>query len=208
MWADLLRETQSWTEPPTRPTTPIHHPSTATLSNPEAQKRDTENEADVCDQSTILESCSTSSPRPSYASVLKGSRQHSSATESRSSPHTRPHSSFSANTPDPKYRPNQASPISTPTLTVEDLRNRFHNKPSPFKLAGAHQMPTNRDHLTAVASEALSNFLLSALPAFRDFYLTFTMGSCRHPSQDQRFCSRGPTGPPGRNLRRRPTTGP
>lgn len=206
MWADLLRETQCFIEPlgkhsttPLRPSTPI--PSTTQ----ESQTYATENEAH--NSSPDHNSSSTSSPRRSYASVLKIPSRTQSPAELKSTSTSRSRSPSPLETSREKKEPHSTPPTPTPTLTVEELRNRFHNKPSPFKLA-AHQMPTNCDHFTAVATEALSNFLLSAIPAFRDFYLTFTMGSCRHPSQDQRFCSRGPTGPPGRNLRQRPTTGP
>lgn len=52
-------------------------------------------------------------------------------------------------------------------------------------------MPMNCDHLIVVVIEVLLNFLLSALLAFWDFYLTFIMGSCCYLSQDKGFVAVG-----------------
>lgn len=159
-----------------------------------AYERDTENEADDYEESSIPNSCSTSSPGPIYASILKRSCQHLSAAESRSSPTTGPHTSFSANSPSPKCRHNQVSLMSTPILTGEVLQNRFHNKPLPFKLAGVHQMFTNRNRLIAVATKTLSTFLLSALPTFSGLLSVITWDHVVICLIRIRFCSRWPTG--------------
>jgi hypothetical protein len=52
-----------------------------------------------------------------------------------------------------------------PTLTIEELRRRFHNKPSPFEIEERkHKRPK-----TVAAAQSLSRFLDSALPAFSRF---------------------------------------
>ena len=208
MWADLLRETQSWVEPESRPTTPIRS-LTSTPTSPDI-KQNQEHNVDNSgrEQSPDSNSLSTSSPRTTYASVLKNRRQHQSSSESNPTPTAFLPSSFSPKTPAPEDRRSQLSPTSSPTLTVEDLRNRFHNRPSPFKLTGAHEIYTNYNHLTIVTTKALSNFLLSALPAFSGFLCNIHMGSCRYLSQDKRFCNRWPTGPHKKNPKQRPTIGP
>lgn len=198
MWADLLQETQSAMESfENRPITPLR-PLTPTLSLIEqSPAQDIGNSADRRSSSPNLSL--TSSPRPTYASVLQNPHRSQPPTQPELTPTTKAYRSRSSPTP---------TATSTPILTVEDLRTRFHNKPSPFKLAGVNQRYTNRDHLSTIATEALSNFLLSALPAFSGFLSDIHKGSYRYLSQDQRFCSRWPTGLHEKNQRQRPTTGP
>ncbi|KAJ5453704.1 uncharacterized protein N7458_004660 [Penicillium daleae] len=56
-------------------------------------------------------------------------------------------------------------------LTIEDLHRRFHNKPSPFQLEDKpKQRATRRIRIkTTSATQSLSKFLASALPAFSRF---------------------------------------
>jgi hypothetical protein len=151
-------------------------------------------ERSIFAQSHVISVLTTSSPRPTYASVLNSHRQHQSSTEPQPTLTTFSYSLFSLGTPAPDDRCSPPSLTSSPTLTVEDPRNRFHNKASPFKPAGANQKHTNRNHLTVVATEALSNFPLLAFPAFSGFLSNIRKGSYRYPSPDQGFCSRRPTG--------------
>ena len=90
------------------------------------------------------------SHQPTYASVLR----HSTTTSSRSIPEP----------PEPVL-PNR------PILTVEDLHCRFYNKPSPFLLESkTRKRSTSRTCNKPVsATNSLSNFLTSALPAFSRF---------------------------------------
>ncbi|CAI7620097.1 unnamed protein product [Penicillium manginii] len=58
-----------------------------------------------------------------------------------------------------------------PILTIEDLHHRFHNKPSPFQIdnkASQHSIKRTRNK-SASATQSLSKFLASALPAFSRF---------------------------------------
>lgn len=56
-------------------------------------------------------------------------------------------------------------------ITIEDLHRRFHNKPSPFQLEDKpKQRATKRvRNKSASATQSLSRFLASALPAFSQF---------------------------------------
>ncbi|CAG8184219.1 unnamed protein product [Penicillium nalgiovense] len=65
--------------------------------------------------------------------------------------------------PPPTTRPQPTPP--NPTLTIEELRRRFHNKPSPFKL----EKRKKKRPKTVSAAQSLSRFLNSALPAFSRF---------------------------------------
>ena len=65
--------------------------------------------------------------------------------------------------PPPTTRPQPTPP--NPTLTIEELRRRFHNKPSPFKL----EKRKKKHPKTVSAAQSLSRFLNSALPAFSRF---------------------------------------
>ncbi|KAJ5240631.1 uncharacterized protein N7469_002222 [Penicillium citrinum] len=55
-----------------------------------------------------------------------------------------------------------------PILTIEDLRRRFHNKPSPFQIENKKsQRSIKRTRNKPIsATQSLSKFLASALPAF------------------------------------------
>ncbi|KAF2180320.1 hypothetical protein K469DRAFT_715564 [Zopfia rhizophila CBS 207.26] len=65
-------------------------------------------------------------------------------------------SPFSAQPNRPRQKPS--------VLTVQNLITRFRNKPSPFQ-----QLPTLQYNLATAATNSLSKFLLSALPAFTRF---------------------------------------
>jgi hypothetical protein len=65
--------------------------------------------------------------------------------------------------PPPTTRPQPPPP--NPTLTIEELRRRFHNKPSPFEL----EKRKKKRPKTVSAAQSLSRFLKSALPAFSRF---------------------------------------
>ncbi|KAJ5742377.1 uncharacterized protein N7511_011396 [Penicillium nucicola] len=90
------------------------------------------------------------SQQPTYASVL----QYPTTTSPRSIPKTR-----------------EPVPPTRPILTIEDLHRRFYNKPSPFQLESktkkrlASQVRNN----SVSATNSLSKFLTSALPAFSRF---------------------------------------
>ncbi|CAG8018017.1 hypothetical protein DTO013E5_10231 [Penicillium roqueforti] len=58
-----------------------------------------------------------------------------------------------------------------PILTIEDLHRRFHNKPPPFKLENKISQRSTRQirNNSASATQSLSRFLVSALPAFSRF---------------------------------------
>ncbi|KAJ5743439.1 hypothetical protein N7533_010541 [Penicillium manginii] len=65
--------------------------------------------------------------------------------------------------PPPTTRP-QPTPPNHP-LIIEELRRRFHNKPSPFEL----EKRKKKRQKTTSAAQSLSRFLNSALPAFSRF---------------------------------------
>ncbi|CAI7624702.1 unnamed protein product [Penicillium manginii] len=65
--------------------------------------------------------------------------------------------------PPPTTRP-QSLPPNSPR-TIEELRRRFHNKPSPFEL----EKRKKKRQKTTSAAQSLSRFLNSALPAFSRF---------------------------------------
>ncbi|KAJ5291524.1 hypothetical protein N7478_000775 [Penicillium angulare] len=94
----------------------------------------------------------TSSPhnqQPTYASILQ-----------------RPASSTQS-TP----KPDKPVPPTIPTLRIEGLHRRFHNKSSPFQLEkkrSQRSMKRTRNK-PATATQSLSRFLASALPAFSRF---------------------------------------
>ena len=87
--------------------------------------------------------------QPTYASIL----QHPV-----SSPQSTP-------------KPDKPVPPTIPTLTVEDLHRRFHNKPSPFQLEKKRSQRSKKRtrNKAASATQSLSRFLASALPAFSRF---------------------------------------
>jgi hypothetical protein len=119
--------------------TPAELPPARLDSEPSAQRPAT------CPPQPTQPTKSTSPPKHqqrTYASVLQ------QPTTSSPQPTTKPHS-----TP-PK-----------PTLTIEDLYRRFHNKPSPFKL----EKSKRKRPRTASAAQSLTRFLNSALPAFSRF---------------------------------------
>ncbi|KAJ6118204.1 hypothetical protein N7471_013671 [Penicillium samsonianum] len=89
-------------------------------------------------------------PQPTYASVF----QHPTTSPPQSTPKT--------------HEP--VSPTKL-TLTIEDLHRRFHNKTPPYQFENkTRKCPANRiRHKPASATESLSNFLSSALPAFSRF---------------------------------------
>lgn len=94
----------------------------------------------------------TSSPhnqQPTYASILQ-----------------RP-----ASSPQSTPKPDQPIPPTIPTLTIEDLHRRFHNKPSPFQLEKKRSQRSVKrtQNKNASATQSLSRFLASALPAFSRF---------------------------------------
>ena len=65
---------------------------------------------------------------------------------------------------------NQAAHSLRRTLTIEDLYRRYHNKPSPFKF-GKKTSKSSADRArarnkNATATQSLTKFLISALPAF------------------------------------------
>ncbi|KAJ5701416.1 hypothetical protein N7488_008964 [Penicillium malachiteum] len=64
--------------------------------------------------------------------------------------------------PQPKPRFHQSVHPPKPTLTIQDLHRRFHNKPSPFELEKRRKKRSR----TVSAAQSLSKFLNSALPAF------------------------------------------
>ncbi|KAJ5106864.1 hypothetical protein N7456_003539 [Penicillium angulare] len=67
-------------------------------------------------------------------------------------------------TPKPQLKPTSHQSVHRPkpTLTIEDLHRRFHNKPSPFEL----EKRKKKRSKTTSAAQSLSKFLNSALPAF------------------------------------------
>jgi hypothetical protein len=73
----------------------------------------------------------------------------------------------------PQSIPKTQVPVTStgPTLTIEDLHHRFHNKPSPFQLRDKRNQRANKRtrNKTASATQSLSKFLASALPAFSRF---------------------------------------
>ncbi|KAJ5047003.1 hypothetical protein NUH16_003506 [Penicillium rubens] len=87
--------------------------------------------------------------QPTYASIL----QHPT-----SSPQSTP-------------KPDKPVPPTIPTLTIEDLHRRFHNKPSPFQLEKKRSQRSMKrtGNKIASATQSLSRFLASALPAFSRF---------------------------------------
>ncbi|KAJ5982661.1 hypothetical protein N7451_012761 [Penicillium sp. IBT 35674x] len=106
-----------------------------------------------------------------YASIL----QHPTTSSPQSSP-----------------KPDEPIPPAKPALTIEDLHRRFHNKPSPFQLENkTSRRSIKRLRKTASATQSLSRFLASALPAFARF-LTETQSNpdtC-YPSPPQFHYSR------------------
>ncbi|CAG8041439.1 unnamed protein product [Penicillium salamii] len=58
-----------------------------------------------------------------------------------------------------------------PILTIEDLHRRFHNKPPPFQLENKTSQRSTKQTLdnSTSATQSLSRFLVSALPAFSRF---------------------------------------
>ncbi|KAJ5325116.1 uncharacterized protein N7506_008218 [Penicillium brevicompactum] len=58
-----------------------------------------------------------------------------------------------------------------PILTIEDLHRRFHNKPPPSQLENKTSQRSTKQNLnnSASATQSLSRFLVSALPAFSRF---------------------------------------
>lgn len=105
------------------------------------------------------------SHQPTYASVLRH-------------PTTTLHPSI------PKNR--NPVPSTGPILTIEDLHHRFHNKPSPFQLKDRGNQRANKRsrNNTASATQSLSRFLASALPAFSRFLTEMRPKSdTRYPSQ-------------------------
>ena len=92
---------------------------------------------------------STLDQRPTYASVLQR---------------------FKPPLPQPTSKAYQAAHSLRRTLTIEDLYRRYHNKPSPFKF-GKKTSKSSADRArarnkNATATQSLTKFLISALPAF------------------------------------------
>jgi hypothetical protein len=75
--------------------------------------------------------------------------------------------------PVPESTPPTQEPIipAKSTLTIEDLHRRFHNKPSPFQLENqpSRRATKRAGNQKASATQSLSRFLASALPAFSRF---------------------------------------
>ncbi|KAJ5908747.1 hypothetical protein N7495_001429 [Penicillium taxi] len=92
------------------------------------------------------------------------------------------------------YPPTQESSLPVkPILTIEDLHRRFHNKPSPFQLENklSQRSAKRTRNKTASATQSLSRFLASALPAFSRFLTEMQSKSdtC-YPSHPQLHYSR------------------
>jgi hypothetical protein len=112
---------------------------------------------------------STKTVKPTYAAVLKSPPQpHLLQLDPKSPPLTpRSSSPYPSDTLTAQSRRNSL----TPTLTVEDLHKRFHNKPSPLKPTRPDPQPTKtlQYNVASAATDSLSKFLLSVLPAFTRF---------------------------------------
>ncbi|KAJ5904784.1 uncharacterized protein N7473_001700 [Penicillium subrubescens] len=159
---ELLKQTttDASTQTPTRPT----------RTTPAAREEPANTSIDSCakpppattdqEQSTTPPNHSPDSPQPittitssprnqqtTYASVL----QQSPASPSESTSPTQ-------------------EPIipAKPVLTIEDLHRRFHNKPSPFQIGKKTSRHRTRNKNVS-ATQSLSKFLASALPAFSRF---------------------------------------
>ena len=147
IWAELLRETQSFTDsPPSCTESSRKRSSTPTDALTSTPTNVELNQAPIT-ESKLQEPLQTQhsspaafTPRPTYASVLKTSPKSQPRAEPKSyTPISRSPSPLSLETPTAKAHYNSPSITPTPTLTIEDLRNRFHNKPSPFKLTDFNQ---------------------------------------------------------------------
>jgi hypothetical protein len=99
----------------------------------------------------FLHSASTATssrrPQPTYASVLQCAK---------------------SSLPQPNSKAYQSPPSLKHALTIEDLYHRFHNKPSPFKLdkKTSKRSGHRARNKNASATQSLTRFLFSALPAF------------------------------------------
>lgn len=73
--------------------------------------------------------------------------------------------------PPPTLKSHQPAPLPKPTLTIDGLHRRFHNKPSPFKLdkKTRRRSAKRARNKAASATQSLSRFLNTALPAFSRF---------------------------------------
>ncbi|KAJ5768152.1 hypothetical protein N7533_000735 [Penicillium manginii] len=79
-----------------------------------------------------------------------------------------------------------------PILTIDDLHRRFHNKLSPFQVENkSSQRSIKRSRKSASATQSLSKFLASTLPAFSRFLTEMQPKSdtC-YPSHPQFYYSR------------------
>ncbi|KAL2782965.1 hypothetical protein BJX66DRAFT_319372, partial [Aspergillus keveii] len=118
-----------------------------------------------------------SSHKKSYASVLREPPERLPRPATKLNSASRPPSPATLGTPSATaYRyPHSHSPTrslaQSHALTIDDLYNRFHNKPSPFTLTDTnhHHSAISKHKQISTATNALSNFLRSALPAFTGF---------------------------------------
>ncbi|KAF2184782.1 hypothetical protein K469DRAFT_688399 [Zopfia rhizophila CBS 207.26] len=138
---------------------------------------------------------SPSTSKPTYASVLATpSPQPPKAPRLSSHPPSRCSSSRSSHPPShplshPPFHPPQSTSLTdpttaspyhsspNPTLSIQDLHNRFYNRPSPLERSQSTPRDDHtQDNLVIRATDSLSQFLLSALPAFTRFLLTIQEG--------------------------------
>ncbi|KAL6231677.1 hypothetical protein BDW75DRAFT_219522 [Aspergillus navahoensis] len=208
IWADLLEDMEAFPNPPDElagkhTTTSIMATKTSDLiGSPTNQPRLPTTKLQEPPQSQVPSqpqepshpqepSTPASSPRKSYASVLREPPERLPQLATKLNSASRSPRPAAPETPTATaYRyPYTHSPTrsltQSPTLTIDDLYNHFHNKPSPFTLTDTnHRRSAISQHKqVTAATNALSNFLLSALPAFTGFLSDIQNGgyNCRLP---------------------------
>ncbi|KAL2838686.1 hypothetical protein BJX68DRAFT_248700 [Aspergillus pseudodeflectus] len=203
VWADLLEDMETFPNLPSyEPTGQLPRTSTietkteplSSSSSIQPRHPTTESQEPPQAQEPLqpqVPSNPTPSSRKSYASILKTplnppTRLKAKLTSASQSPGpAAPETPTTTTCRYPSTLSPTRSPIQSPTLTVDDLYSHFHNKPSPFTSADSnnHYFAISQHKLVSTATNALSNFLLSALPAFTGYLSNMQIGGsdCRPP---------------------------
>lgn len=188
---DTVHPSPNTSPPPPQPTS-SHHPSTEheptkkttidASTQTLAQSTTTEpTTAQIC-SNTNLDSRAqatppTTDPEPQLPPRAHAPQSHQTIPSITSSPQSQQTTYASVLQRTFTSIPQPIPPAQNPTLpakpilTIEDLHHRFHNKPSPFQLENrTSQRSIKRTrYKTASATQSLSRFLASALPAFSRF---------------------------------------
>jgi hypothetical protein len=145
--------------------------NTRASDNPWAERTKQPSATATKSQPPFPTTATSNTENATYASVLKSDTRSNARKQParRKNPLFKPHSQSSPNTDQPKR---QQPPPPQP-LTMKDLFDRFHNRPSPFKRTYATERHYKNDQhqRPATAAKLLSNFLISALPLFSHFLL-------------------------------------